>query len=134
VAQAERIESHLRRKREIGAHYQELLGDVAGLQLPVPETGYAKNIYWVFGVVLSDEVPFDAEEAMKVLAGRGVGTRPFFWPMHEQPVLRRMGWFAGEHYPVAERLARRGFYLPSGLALSDAQVERVALALRQVMA
>jgi perosamine synthetase len=70
---------------------------------------------------------------MRRLHAEGVGTRPFFWPMHEQPVFRELGLFAGETYPVAERLARRGFYVPSGLALTDSQMERVAEALYKVM-
>ena len=80
----------------------------------------------VYGLVLKDEVPFDAKEAMQRLGRAGIGTRPFFWPMHEQPVFRKRGLFAGESYPVAERLARRGFYLPSGLALTDDQLDEVA--------
>ena len=76
--------------------------------------------------MLKDEVPFDAKEAMQRLGRAGIGTRPFFWPMHEQPVFRKRGLFAGESYPVAERLARRGFYLPSGLALTDDQLHEVA--------
>jgi perosamine synthetase len=76
----------------------------------------------------------DAREAMQQLAKRGIGTRPFFWPMHEQPVFQKMGLFAGERYPVAERIARRGFYLPSGLALTDEQIERSAAALLEVLA
>ncbi|HTV33356.1 MAG TPA: DegT/DnrJ/EryC1/StrS family aminotransferase [Methylocella sp.] len=70
---------------------------------------------------------------MRRLAGLNVQTRPFFWPMHEQPVLRRMGLFAGESHPAAERLARRGFYLPSGMALTAAQIDRVTAAVRQVL-
>jgi len=76
-------------------------------------------MYWVYGIVLGDEVPFDAEEAMRRLAAQGIGTRPFFWPMHEQPVFRRQGLFAGVRCPVAERLARRGFYVPSGTGLTE---------------
>jgi perosamine synthetase len=133
VAQLERIEESVRRKREVGARYRELLRDVAALELPPERTDSAENIYWVFGVVLRDDVPFDAEVAMRRLAELGVGTRPFFWPMHEQPVFRRMGWFAKERCPVAERLARRGFYVPSGLALTNEQLERVAAAVRQVV-
>jgi perosamine synthetase len=53
--------------------------------------------------------------------------------MHEQPVFRRMGLFADERYPTAERLARRGFYLPSGLGLSNAEIERSAQALREIL-
>jgi perosamine synthetase len=53
--------------------------------------------------------------------------------MHEQPVFRKMGLFEGESCPVAERIARRGFYIPSGLALTDEQVERVAQALVEIL-
>jgi perosamine synthetase len=133
VAQLERLDEFVARKRRIGESYLERLGDIGGLQLPLARTFYAENIFWVFGVVLEDSVPFDAAEAMRRLAGQGVGTRPFFWPMHEQPVFRRMGLFADEAHPNSERLARRGFYLPSGLALTDGQVERVAAAMREII-
>ena len=64
---------------------------------------------------------------MNRLSMRGIGTRPFFWPMHEQPVLRKLGLFDGVFCPVAERIARRGFYLPSGVALERAQTEKPSL-------
>ena len=133
VAQLKRLDEFVDRKRSMGRRYTELLADVVGLQLPLASTDYAANIYWVYGVVLDDDLPFDAEEAMQRLARLGVATRPFFWPMHEQPVFRKMGLFAGETYPMAERLARRGFYLPSGLALTDEQIETVAAAVREIM-
>ena len=126
VAQLERLDQFVARKRNMGKRYTELLNQVGGLQLMPEKTGYADNIYWVFGVVLKDEVPFDAKEAMRRLGEKGIGTRPYFWPMHEQPVFRTMGLFEGERYPVAERLARRGFYLPSGMALTDEQMDQVA--------
>jgi perosamine synthetase len=134
VAQLERLGEFINRKRMMGRRYTELLGDIAGLQLPVMRMNYAENIYWVYGVVLDDAVQFEAEEAMRRLAVRGVATRPFFWPMHEQPVLRKLNLFGNEKYPSAERLARRGFYLPSGLALSDEQIRAVADAVRKVIA
>lgn len=133
VAQLERLDEFVARKRRMGRRYTELLAEAPGLQLPLPATAYAENIYWVYGVVLDDTLPFDAEEAMARLRRLGVGTRPFFWPMHEQPVFRRMGLFAGERHPVAERLARRGFYVPSGLALTDTQIEQVAEAVKQCL-
>ena len=118
VAQMERLRETLAKKRLIGAWYQELLHDLPGAgQLP-SRTVYAENIYWVYGLVLSDDVPFDAEGAMERLAQMGISTRPFFWPMHEQPVLRRLGLFEGVRCPVAERIAQRGFYIPSGIALT----------------
>lgn len=133
VAQLERLDEFVARKRHMGQRYTELLSDTSGLQLPLLRTDYADNIYWVYGVVLKDEVPFDAQEAMQRLRQHQIGSRPFFWPMHEQPILQKMGLFAGESCPVAERIARRGFYIPSGMALTDAQMEQVANLLKQVL-
>ena len=127
VAQLEKIQSSIEKKRAIGARYQELLGDLKGrVQLPLPETPYAKNIYWVFGLVLGDDIPFEEQECEARLQALGVGTRPFFWPMHEQPVFLEQGLFKGERYPIAERIARRGFYIPSGLALTEEQMNWVS--------
>jgi len=133
LAQLERLDDHLVKKRRIGERYTELLRDVPGLQLPLGRTDYAENLYWVYGVVLNDEAPFGARDVMEMLAERGVGSRPFFWPIHEQPVFRRMGLFDGERCPVAERIARRGFYIPSGLGLTAEQQETVAGALKDIL-
>lgn len=133
VAQLERLDEFVRIKRRMGARYSELLAGTPGIQLPLARTNFADNIYWVYGLVLEADVPFDAKEAMARLNKLGIGTRPFFWPMHEQPVLRKMGRFEGESHPVAERIARRGFYIPSGMALSDEQMERSAAAVRKIL-
>ncbi len=133
VAQLERLRQTIEKKRRIGAWYDELLSDIPVLERLPARTAYAENVHWVYGLVLKDEVPFDAEEAMRRLAKSGIGTRPFFWPMHEQPVLRRMGLFDGVRCPVAERLGRRGFYVPSGVALEREQAELVARGLRQIL-
>lgn len=134
VAQLERIEGIVQRKRAMGRRYDELLAGVPGIQLPLPSTEYAENIYWVYGIVLDDAVPFDAAEAMRRLGDLGVGTRPFFWPMHEQPVFQKMGLFADASFPVAERLARRGFYIPSGLGLDPQQQVEVADFVNSILA
>ncbi|MBW4615110.1 MAG: DegT/DnrJ/EryC1/StrS family aminotransferase [Desmonostoc vinosum HA7617-LM4] len=133
VAQLERLDEFVARKRRIGQRYTELLSDIPGLQLPLPRLDYADNIYWVYGLVLKDEVPFDAQEAMQRLAQYQIGTRPFFWPMHEQPVFQKMGLFARVCCPVAERIARRGFYIPSGMALTDEQICRVTQVVAEVI-
>merc|ERR1719492_604222 len=85
------------------------------------------------GVEVAADVASDAEQVMKRLADAKVGTRPFFWPMHEQPVFQRMGLFKDCSFPVAERVARRGFYIPSGLGLSDDDCRLVAERVRSVM-
>jgi perosamine synthetase len=133
VAQLERLDEFVAKKRRIGARYHELLAGIPGIELPLAKTGYAKNIYWVFGLVLKESVPFDADEAMRRLGKLQIGTRPFFWPMHEQPVFQKLGLFKNESYPVAERMARRGFYLPSGLALTEAQQRQAAAALKSIL-
>jgi perosamine synthetase len=126
LAQLERLDEFVDRKRRMGALYTKLLGDLRNVQLPLPKTSYADNIYWVYGLLLGDQISFDAEQAMRRFAEHKIGTRPFFWPMHEQPVFKKRDLFSGERYPVAEQLARRGFYLPSGMALTTEQIERVA--------
>ncbi len=133
LAQLEQLDRNLERKREMGRRYDALLADIPGLQRPLPRTDFADNLYWVYGVVLDEAVAFDAEEAMRRLGRLGIGTRPFFWPMHEQPVLRRMGWFGEVACPVAERIARRGFYIPSGLALDDRQQATVSKLLKGII-
>jgi perosamine synthetase len=133
-AQLERLDEFVARKRAMGARYTALLQGTPGLQLPLARTDYADSIYWVYGLVLDDAVPFNADEAMRRLATAGVGCRPFFWPMHEQPVLLQRGLFAGLKLPVAERLGRRGFYIPSGMALTNVQIDTVATAVRELMA
>lgn len=133
VAQLERLSKFVQRKRHMGKRYSELLAGLPGVQLPLAKTDYTENIYWVFGLLLDDELGMDAEKAMSLLAEKGIGTRPFFCPMHMQPVLQRMGLFEGEHYPVAERLYRQGFYIPSGMALTDAQMVEAAKAVREVL-
>jgi perosamine synthetase len=133
LAQLERLDEFVTRKRRMGQRYTELLSGIPGIELPLARTEYAKNIYWVYGLILKNEFPFDAVEAMRRLQTEGIGTRPFFWPMHEQPVFKKMGLFAEDSHPVSERLARRGFYIPSGLALTESQMDQVAEAFYRVM-
>jgi perosamine synthetase len=132
VAQLERFAGIVARKRAIGARYSEGLKGVAGIQLPVEES-WARNVYWMYGIVLDDFVSFDAAEAGRQMKEHGVETRPFFLGMHSQPVFARAPWVQGS-FPVADRIAERGFYLPSGLALGDADVDRVIEAVDKVLA
>jgi perosamine synthetase len=126
VAQLERLDEFVGRKRRMGQRYNELLAALPGVQLPLPRTDTAENIYWVYGLVLSESKGVDVEEAMRRLGDKGIGCRLFFFPMHHQPVFREMGLFSGESYPNADRLSRQGFYIPSGLALNDTEIEEVA--------
>ena len=133
VAQLETLDAHVLQKRKMGQRYDQLLAGLPDVQRPIISTSYADNIYWVYGMVLGDSHLFDADEAMRRLGDEKIGTRPFFWPMHEQPVFLKMGLFKDTRCPVAERISRRGFYVPSGLCLSEDQQAIVAEKLRAIL-
>ena len=125
LAQLERLDEFVTRKREMGKYYTEALREVEGLILPVQKMDYADNIYWVYGLVLNKDIPADNKIIQRLLAEEGIGSRTFFWCIHEQPVYQKKGMFQEESYPNAEYLARKGFYIPSGLALTRQQMQYV---------
>jgi perosamine synthetase len=133
LAQIDRMDDIVARKRRMGQAYSERLSEVAGLELQVQQS-WARGVYWMYGLVLREETGIDAEEFARRLESRGVETRPFFLGMHEQPVLRERGLFMDERYPVAERIARRGLYLPSSLGIEEAHIDRICQAVRESLA
>ncbi len=130
LAQLERIDEHIIKKREIGRAYEVGLKGIKGFQLPLRKTEFAENIHWVFGLVA--ETPILCENVVNELNVAAIATRPFFWCMHEQPVFKNMGMFIGERYPIAEKLSRNGFYLPSGLGLSKESSEYIISKLNEL--
>mgnify|MGYP000915454930 CR=1 FL=1 len=124
LAQLEQLSESVIKKRWIGRKYQENLKEVEDLiQLPLQRTEYSENIYWVFSMVLNDMTSFNsADEVIRELSDYGIGSRPFFWPLHEQPVLG----IANISYPISENIARNGFYIPSGLAITADEIDRVS--------
>lgn len=133
LAQLERLDQFIHVKRQMGQYYTQELQDLPWISLPLEKTDFAENVYWVYGIVLSGDVPFDARTAMEKLRRVGIDSRPFFWPMHKQPVFHDMGLFTGEYYPTSENIAQRGFYPPSGLGLSKVEQQRVILELRRIL-
>ncbi len=132
LAQLDRIEEHINIKRKIGKLYTEFLKDIPYLQLPV-EKEEVKNIYWMYGIVLDEKKGMDAVEFGKRLSKNGIQTRPFFLGIHEQPVFHKMGLFVDESYPVAERIAKQGLYLPSGLTLKEKEIKKIAKAIEKIL-
>ena len=134
VAQLERLDRNIALKREIGGRYDAALAGINGATLPVSKTEYAENIYWVYTIVLDPEHPLDATSATQKLSEAGIGTRPFFWPMHEQPVLQNIfPEYRDLKLPVSEHLARKGFYIPSGLGLDLSKIDEISEAVRNVI-
>ena len=129
LAQVERIDDIVARKRWMAVAYTERLASIPGLRLPV-ERPWARSVYWMYGIVLERDDSKAAEELARQLYQKGIQSRPFFLGMHEQPALHKLGLFSGEHYPVTEHIARAGLYLPSGLTLTESQIDEVCEGVR----
>lgn len=135
LAQLERIDEHVKKKVWIGKTYHERLNPLQKqgiLRLPVEKT-WAKNSYWMYGVVLNPQNSLNAEAAMKTLSDFGIQTRPFFYPLHKQPAFEKFHWFMKESLPVSEELYEYGFYLPTGLTLTEKQMDHVCDAMRRIL-
>jgi perosamine synthetase len=132
LGQLERMDEMVARKRWMSQEYTRRLKDIKALQLPVEEP-WARSVFWMYGLVLSQEAGMDAGRFSQRLRELGVETRPFFLGMHEQPAFHQRGLFLKARYPVAEQLARRGLYLPSGLALTEKQITEVCDAVHEVL-
>jgi len=133
VAQLERLDSFIAIKRKMGELYSKILHSCPMLQIPVESTSYANNIYWAYGIVLTDECKYNADQLIQLLKEQNIGSRPFFYPMHQQPVFNEMNLFLNDSHPNAERIADRGFYLPCGMALKEPEIEYVAKCLLDIV-
>lgn len=132
LAQLERIDRLVEKKRWIGKTYNARLNNISSLTLPVEEL-WAKNVYWMYGVVLKENAGINADEFAERLYGLGVETRPFFLGMHRQPILKKMELVDSEYYPVSDRISDKGLYLPSGLTLTEKDIDFVVNAIRSAL-
>jgi len=123
LAQTERLEEFVEIRRANAARYTERLSRIPGLTLPV-ERPWARNVYWMYGVVVEDAFGISRDVLRARLARRGIETRTFFIPIHLQPIYYTL--YRGQRYPVADELCRRGLYLPSGATLTEGEVAYVS--------
>jgi perosamine synthetase len=136
-AQTENADKLVTARKKIGEMYTKYLKGTKGLVLPV-EKPECKNVYWMYGIVLTKEIKATREEITERLKARGIDTRTFFIPMHQQPVfidgdIENAPDCSG-HYPIAEALGRRGFYLPSSSTLTEEVIQHVAKQVKEVLA
>src|SRR5262245_5760519 len=128
VVQVKRIESIIGDKRRMAAAYNRALAPLEWLQLPA-EAEWARNVYWMYGVVIRPESRLQRADVVRSLEKAGIETRTFFCPMNAQPALQRLPGFRDVSCPIAEGLWARGFYLPSSAKLTEAEIDQVADAL-----
>lgn len=127
LAQLEKIDMILEKKRAITAHYSSLLDRVDSLILP-PEATWAKSAYWVYSVLIKEDATITRDELAKRLKNKGVETRPFFIPIHKMPPYRNK-----EIFPVAEDLSHRGVNLPSFANLMEHEIETICTYIEEAL-
>ena len=125
TSQLARFDSLVARKRALGLTYYSAFRDIAAFSIAPSSTAYSENAYWVFGLVVTPNATFSRDDIIAALAEQGIGTRTFFYGLHQQPALLNHGLITPIELPITESLANQGFYLPSGLGLSDQDQQRV---------
>ena len=134
LAQLERIEDLIVRKRQIFSWYQRHLAGVEGVALNAESPG-TRNSYWMVTIVLDARHQLPKLRLMELLDHKGIDTRPFFFPLSSLPAYRHLGgeetWRARN--PTAYRLSEGGLNLPSALNLTEEQVGRVCQAVKDCL-
>ena len=133
LAQLEKIEYFIKVKRNMGRMYLKELSNEKYLDFQKKKIKFSNNIYWVFGVVLKKNCPISLEQLRKKLLIRGIQTRPFFYCLHKQPLLRNYKFKKSSNLNNAENLSKNGFYLPSGLSLSKKKIKFVIKELKKIL-
>lgn len=132
VARLEQAGKFIESKRRLAEYYKSRLSEIKQV-IFMEEKPYSKSVYWVYAIQLKPEAGIDAKELMKRLEEYKIGTRPFFKGLHAQPALLRKGLFKGEKYPNTDLAYKYGLYLPSGLALTEKQIDEVAESLKSAL-
>ena len=125
VSQLKRIKSIVSRRHRVGNEYFQKLKNNKNIYIPETTRSYAKNIYWVIAFIITNKnLKIDAKKLMKMLLRYGIQTRPFFWPMHKQRVLKKkINISANDNYKNSEYISNYGLYLPSSLDIKDEEIE-----------
>jgi perosamine synthetase len=133
LAQLERADDYVAMRRENARRYNERLRGERGISVPA-ERAYAHNSFWMYAILIEDDFGLSRDDVMKGLEARGIDTRSFFVPMHQQTSLVAYGADVSGSFPNSEHASARGLYLPSSSGLTEEQIERVCrelLALRR---
>ena len=132
--QMERADELVEARRRNAHLYNSLLSGVRGLTLP-PEKEWAKNVYWMYGVLVQPEFGKTMPQLCEALLLRGVETRTFFIGMHKQPAYMkndpRFPDVSGR-YPVSDELEEKGFYLPSSSHLTKEQITFIVEQIKEI--
>ena len=124
----------IRRKRQIGKRYISILKKCNKIYIQPYKLSYSKNIFWVFGILLKKNANISRDQVIKKLLKHNIQTRNFFYPMHKQKIFKKMKLFTKRHkFPNSDCLSKKGFYLPSGLGITNVEIDFVAKTLLKIL-
>ena len=124
----------IRRKRQIGKRYIFILKNCNKIYIQPYKLSYAKNIFWVFGILLKKNANISRDQVIKKLLKHNIQTRNFFYPMHKQKIFKKMKLFTKrQKFPNSDCLSKKGFYLPSGLGITNVEIDFVAKTLLKIL-
>ncbi len=130
VAQLERANHILERKRNVARLYRERLEGTSGITLP-PAEDHADPIYWLFTILIGPDAGITRDDLAERLLRNGIETRPVFFPMHEMPPY--MSYTEGVSFPVSESISRMGLSLPSAVTLGEDDIENVVSNIKAIL-
>ena len=125
LSQLKRLSSIVKRKKQIGKLYYSLLKNNNFIQIQKPSNEYSENIYWVFGIIIKPHKKFSRDFVAKELLKKNIQTRNFFFPMNRQKIFKKLKIFNNSKFPNSDFLSKYGLYLPSGLSLTNNEIEYV---------
>ncbi|PIQ84431.1 MAG: aminotransferase DegT [Candidatus Omnitrophica bacterium CG11_big_fil_rev_8_21_14_0_20_63_9] len=121
-AQLEQLEDAITAKRRVAQRYTEVLAGIPGLTL-MREASWAKSVFWIFTVVVDEELyGMDSRRLIQALGRGGIQAQPVWQPLHESRAHQGAEVVGGE---VAHRLFQQAVRLPSSVSLTPAQQDRV---------
>ena len=132
-SQLSRINEITEQRRRVGSYYHSAFAQIEDIQIPFVGDKSALNDYWVFGIVLNGRWLNNRSLIQNTLSELGIGTRPFFWPLHLQPVLKQFGLTSNIKMKVSEYIGQNGFYIPNGLGMKELDIEYVAEQVQKVL-
>jgi len=132
LSQLKNIKNTIRKKMEIGNYYYEKLKFNNNIQILPPFNSFSKNIYWVVGILIKNK-KMTALNLSKKLLKFGIETRPFFWPMHQQSIFKKLKLFKNQNYPNSTYLSKYGLYVPSYLLLKKREINKISNVINKIL-
>ena len=132
LSQLKNIKNTIRKKMEIGNYYYEKLKFNNNIQILPPFNSFSKNIYWVVGILIKNK-KMTALNLSKKLLKFGIETRPFFWPMHQQSIFKKLKLFKNQNYPNSTYLSKYGLYLPSYFLLKKREINKISNVINKIL-